>query len=84
MTETGVLYRAREVGTEARRESRFTLAQWVTNSRASRQGGNPHTIDTDESHLARAPRETARLTVATIQASDIRATSSRNWRKEYR
>lgn len=52
---------------------KFTLAELVTRFKASRQGGNPHTINTDDNNLAALPPALLARSLAMIQASDIRA-----------
>lgn len=52
---------------------KFTLEQLVRRFQASRQGGNPHTINTDDNNLAALPPRLLARPVATIQASDIRS-----------
>lgn len=52
---------------------KFTLAELVSKFRASRQGGNPHTINTDDNNLAALPPALLARSLSVIQASDIRA-----------
>lgn len=52
---------------------KFTLEQLVKRFQTSRQGGNPHTMNTDDNNLAALPKKLLARPVATIQASDIRA-----------
>lgn len=52
---------------------KFTLEQLVKRFQASRQGGNPHTINTDDNNLAALSPKLLARPVTTIQTSDIRA-----------
>lgn len=52
---------------------KFTLVELVTRFQTSRQGGNPHTINTDDNNLAALPSVLLARSLAAIQASDIRA-----------
>lgn len=50
----------------------FTLQELVTMFLAAREGGNPHTVDTDRNNLAALPDTMLARPLATIQADDIR------------
>lgn len=51
----------------------FTLQELVTMFLAARQGGNPHTVDTDRNNLDALPAAMLARPLATIQADDIRS-----------
>lgn len=61
-----------ETGRPLPPSKKFTLAQLITRFRASRRGGNPHTINTDDNNLAALSPSLVARPLATIQASDIR------------
>lgn len=50
----------------------FTLQELMTMFLAAREGGNPHTVDTDRNNLAALPDTMLARPLATIQADDIR------------
>lgn len=50
----------------------FTLKELVTRFLAAREGGNPHTVDTDRNNLAPLPTAMLARPLASIQADDIR------------
>jgi integrase len=50
----------------------FTLQELVTTFLAAREGGNPHTVDTDRNNLAALPEPLLLRPLASIQAEDIR------------
>jgi len=50
----------------------FTLDELVTRFIAAREGGNPHTVDTDRNNLAKLRAALLKRPLASIQADDIR------------
>jgi integrase len=61
-----------ETGRQPAVRSSFTLAQLIKSFQASRERGNPHTIDTDNNNLAALPPSLVRRPLSTIHADDIR------------
>jgi integrase len=51
----------------------FTLNELVTMFLTAREGGNPHTVDTDRNNLAALPAAMLARPLASIQADDIRS-----------
>lgn len=51
---------------------KFTMQRLVTRFLAAREGGNPHTVDTDRNNLAALPAALLKRSLATVQAGDIR------------
>jgi len=51
---------------------KFTMQELVDRFLVAREGGNPHTVDTDRNNLAALPASLLRRSLATVQAGDIR------------
>ncbi|WP_455132323.1 hypothetical protein [Microbacterium aurum] len=51
---------------------KFTMQELVERFLAAREGGNPHTVDTDRNNLAALPATLLKRSLATVQAGDIR------------
>ena len=51
---------------------KFTMQELVDRFLVAREGGNPHTVDTDRNNLAALPAALLRRSLATVQAGDIR------------
>lgn len=61
-----------QTGRQVAPKSNFTLAQLIKAFQDSRQRGNPHTIDTDNTNLAALPKSLVRRPLSSIHADDIR------------